>query len=217
MDLFKLADELYTFLINEGIKFNIDGYPIITENMIFRALPDSIVPFGQTYSAKDKKNTLLVSFCNDEIIYRMLMRVRNDVDYYNQFMGFGGFDLSPRINWDVSLQRFNLAVCKMADVFLAVNGIKLMPNFRTGCLDTINVLNCYPSHSWYVVGALGCANGHVPLNEMYLRAKLMITSPDHLIYYGKLKPEYSRILNEFNIPYKVFTDFQRRSRGKEVA
>lgn len=69
--------------------------------------------------------------------------------------GFGGFDLSPRINWDVNLQRFNLLLSKLADAFLATNGVKLMPNFRTGCLDTFEVLSIYPPNTWYSVGALG--------------------------------------------------------------
>ncbi|WP_155895234.1 hypothetical protein [Lachnospira multipara] len=33
---------------------------------------------------------------------------------------------------------------------------------------------------------------------------------------GKLKPEYAHILDEYGVQYKVFTDFQRLSRRKEV-
>ena len=52
---------------------------------------------------------------------------------------------------------------------------------------------------------------------MYLRTKLVVTNPDMLIYYGKLKPEYAQILEDYGVNYKVFTDFQRLSRRKEVA
>lgn len=130
--------------------------------------------------------------------------------------GFGGFDFSPRINWDVNLQRFNLLLSKLADAFLAINGVKLMPNFRTGCLDTFEVLSIYPPNTWYSVGALGCGRGRIKINEMYLRTKLIVTNPNMLIYYGKLKPEYAHILDEYGVQYKVFADFQRLSRRKEA-
>ena len=64
---------------------------------------------------------------------------------------------------------------------------------------------------------MGCGKGRIKINEMYLRTKLILTNPDMLIYYGKLKPEYIRILEEYGVTYKVFTDFQRVIRGKEVA
>ena len=52
---------------------------------------------------------------------------------------------------------------------------------------------------------------------MYLGTKILLASPDMLIYYGKLKDEYAKILDEFGITYRVFPDYQRVSRGKEVA
>lgn len=160
---------------------------------------------------------LLVAFSNDENIYKRLKTLREDLGKYLQYKGFGGFDLSPRIQWDVNLQRFNLLLNKLADAFLAVNGVKLLPNFRTGCLDTFDVLAIYPPNTWYSVGLLGCSRGRVKINSMYLRTKLLVTNPDMLIFYGKLKPEYAYILDEYGVKYKVFTDFQRLSRRKEIA
>jgi hypothetical protein len=160
---------------------------------------------------------LLVSFSNDENIYKRLLSLKEDVSIYKRYLGFGGFDLSPRINWDINLQKFNIVLNMMANVFLALNGVKIMPNFRTGCLDTMEILQCYPKNTWFTVGTLGCAQGRIKINEMYLRTKLILTNPDMLIYYGKLKPEYRKILEEFGVGYKVFADFQRVSRGKEAA
>ena len=36
--------------------------------------------------------------------------------------------------------------------YLALHGVKLMPNFRTGNLETMDVLNSYPPNAWYTVG-----------------------------------------------------------------
>ena len=217
MNLFKLAIELEEYLRKRGVEFTEEGYPIFTEDMLLKDMPEGVCPIGQTYYVKDRSKYLLVSFSNDENIYKKLISLQNDVDEYLQYKGFGGFDLSPRINWDVNLQKFNLLLSKLADAFLAVNGVKLTPNFRAGCLDTFEVLSIYPPNTWYSVGALGCGRGRIKINEMYLRAKLVVTNPDMLIYYGKLKPEYAQILEEYGVHYKVFTDFQRLSRRKEVA
>ena len=217
MNLFKLAIELEEYLRERGVEFTEEGYPVFTEDMLLKEMPEGVCPIGQTYYVKDRSKYLLVSFSNDENIYKKLISLQNDVDDYLQYKGFGGFDLSPRINWDVNLQKFNLLLSKLADAFLAVNGVKLMPNFRTGCLDTFEVLSIYPPNTWYSVGALGCGRGRIKINEMYLRTKLVVTNPDMLIYYGKLKPEYAQILEDYGVDYKVFTDFQRLSRRKEVA
>lgn len=204
------------YLYKHGVNFTSAGYPIFTEDILSKEIPEGACPIGHTNHIKDKKNFLLVAFCNDEYIYRSIKKLPNELDYYLQFKAFGGFDLSPRINWDIKLQRFNLLINKLADAYLAVNGVKLIPNFRTGCLDTFDVLSIYPPNTWYSVGTLGSSKGHVKINELYLRTKLLITNPDMLIYYGTLKTEYKQILDEFGVPYKVFADFQRLSRGKEA-
>ena len=216
MKIIKFAEELYQELVDSGIEFSEEGYPIITEDMLLKELPEQILPFGQTYAAKDKSKTLLVSFCNDEIVYKKLLSLKNDVSEYQKYLGFGGFDLSPRINWDIHLQRFNIALNMMADVYLAIHGVKLMPNFRTGCLSTMNVLLHYPRNTWFTVGALGCARGRVKLNTLYLCTKLLLCNPDMLVYYGKLKAEYATILDDYGVDYVVYPDFQRVSRRKEV-
>lgn len=217
MDLFNLANDLYVYLKDKGINFTVEGYPIITEDMILKEMPDEVCRIGKTNLVKSKNRALLVSFGNDEEVYKWLFSLNKMVDYAGEYLAFGGFDLSPRINWDMNLQKFNILLNRLADAFLAVNGIKLMPNFRTGCLDTIGVLDSYPKHAWYAVGALGCARGNIKINQMYLGTKILIANPDMLIYYGKLRNEYVEILDGFGIPYKVFPDYQRMSRGKEVA
>jgi hypothetical protein len=216
MDLINIANNLYQYLLANGITFTNEGYPIISKEMLLRDMPEYIIPLGQTYAAKDKSKTLLVSFFNDTVIYKSLLSLTKDIPKYKEYLGFGGFDLSPRINWDINLQKFNILINKLADAYLAVNGVKIMPNFRTGSLNTFDVLSTYPANSWFTVGALGCSNGHYSLNELYLREKIIITNPNMLLYYGKLLPIYQNIIDEFGIDYKVFPDFQRVSR-KEVA
>ncbi len=219
MDLFSLAETITDYLKRHGVKFSEEGYPNFTDDMLLREVPEEVAPIGRTSFVKDKSRTLLVSFRNDEEIYKYLFSLNDTIKICKSYLGFGGFDLSPRINWDVKLQRFNILLNMLADAYLAVNGIKLMPNFRIGCLETIDVLSSYPQHTWFTVGALGGGRGRIKINKMYLMTKLLITNPDMLIYYGKLKPEYAEILDQYGVSYRVFEDFQRisRKRRKEIA
>ncbi len=214
MDLIELAQDLYDYLVQHNVQFTDDGYPIFTDNMLLREIPEEVLPYDFKFAAKNKKKTILVTYANDEHVYKRLLSLKQDIDVYRQYMGVAGFDLSPRISWDLNLQKFNILLNMMADVYLALNGIKIMPNFRTGSLKTMDILQCYPKNCWFMVGSLGCAKGHVQINEMYLRTKIILTNPDMLIYYGILKSEYKQILEETGINYKVFEDFQSKSRRK---
>lgn len=98
MNLFKLAIELEEYLRERGVEFTEEGYPVFTEDMLLKEMPEGVCPIGQTYYVKDRSKYLLVSFSNDENIYKKLISLQNDVDDYLQYKGFGGFDLSPRIN-----------------------------------------------------------------------------------------------------------------------
>ena len=50
MDLFKLAEKLYYYLLEHGVEFSKDGYPIITEDMLLKRLPDEVCPFDNTWN-----------------------------------------------------------------------------------------------------------------------------------------------------------------------
>lgn len=210
MDLFRLADLLQDELVKCGIKFNINGYPIIPTEMYLKQEPQEILPYVAKSTAKEPKKTLLCTFSNDETIYRRLLNLERDLPVYNQFMGVCGFDLSPRINWDITLQEFNLLLNQLANAYLASKGISIMPNFRTGCSKTFDLLNVYPKGMWYAVGTLGCQRGNVALNQMYLRSKIFMTQPEKLLFYGGLRDEYKEIVEEMQIPYKVYLDFKKR-------
>ena len=211
MDLTHLALKLYAYLKQKGINFNDEGYPIFSREMLLNDAPKYVLPIGHT-SVKDKKNALLVFFSNDQNIYKRLLRLEQDLSFYKQFYGVSGFDLSPRINWNVRLQKFNILLSMMATAYLAVNGIKVMPNFRTGCIQTLPVLNCYPANSTYIAGTIGCSRGYIDINEMHLRFKLILSNPRQLIFYGTLKEQYSKLLKEFGIKHKCYLDFNRYSR-----
>lgn len=208
MNLFSIADELYSHLIKVGICFTKEGYPIIPDEMILKDYPDEIIPFEHRNACINKHTTVLSHFSNDELLYRRLRNLEKDLDVCEEYMGVVGFDLSPRLGWNLEQQKFNLLINQLVNAYRAVNGIKILPNFRIGELSTISALDSYPSDCLCAVGTLGCSRGYKSINSMILRTKLLYKRPHGLLVYGKFHSEYQSILDEFGIPYRVYQDFK---------
>lgn len=60
-------------------------------------------------------------------------------------MGICGFDFSARNGDEKVTQDFYLYLNKLLDAYVALNGVKVLPNFRiAGELSSLNVLRIYP-------------------------------------------------------------------------
>lgn len=217
IDLFKIFAELHGFLKNSGIQFTKEGYPVFRPEFILQETPQEILPFSHRNACKEKSKTAVCFFENDKFLYRRLARLNQDLPVYKEYLGVCGFDLSPRIGWSVESQKFNIALSQMATVYLALNGVKVIPNFRIGNLEETNSsLAVYPPGSPFALGALGCSQGKVTELEMFFfQTKILYTLPSKLYFYGSLKSEYKKILLESGIPYKVFQDFRTQCFSKK--
>ena len=102
-DLYKIAEYLYEYLIRHGIRFNNHGYPVIPEKYILKDEPEAIFPYTHRLACDDKSKTVICHFENDERLYPRLDTLKEDVEKLKGFMGVGGFDLSPRREFDRSL------------------------------------------------------------------------------------------------------------------
>ena len=176
--------------------------------MIVDSVPDELIPFEHRNACNDPKKTILTHFANDELLYRRLRNLEKDIEICKNFMGVVGFDLSPRLGWSIEQQKFNLLLNQLVNAYRAVNGVKILPNFRIGDLSTISALNSYPSNCLFAVGTLGCSKGYQTINSVYLKTKLLYKRPKGLLIYGKLLPEYQDILEEQDIEYQVYDDFK---------
>ncbi len=216
IDKYTIVAELESFIKGKGVPF-IDSFPVIPQEMLIREMPDEILPFPNHLKAKNSVKALLCNFSNDEIIYGTLAHLDERINIAKNFMGICGFDFSAREGDKEVNQDFYLYLNKLLDAYFALNGIKILPNFRiTGELSSLKVFHIYPPKTWYAVGTLGCANGRVAENEMLLRYKLIFARPGHLLIYGVLKEEYEKILESNETAYTVFEDYARRSRGGKI-
>ena len=207
--IYTTADYLYTFLVQHGIKFNNHGYPVIPAECILQETPDEIVPYDHRNACNHPSKTVVCHFANDQRLYPRLDALDKDIDKLCKYLAVGGFDLSPRREHDNALQKFTLLLNRMVDAYRAVHGIKILPNFRTGSIDTINALSSYPAGCNYLVGTLGCSQRYLKQGDILLRAKLIFARPEKLFIYGPFKRFYQDTLDEVGQEYKHYEDFRR--------
>lgn len=214
--IYTTVDYLYTFLTRQGINFNVHGYPMIPEECILQEVPDEIVPYDHRKACKNPSRTVICYFAKDQRLYPRLDKLDEDIDKLRGYLAVGGFDLSPKREHDKSLQEFNLLINRMVDAYRAVHGIKILPNFRTGSIDTIDALSSYPSGSSFLVGTLGCSQRYLKQGDVLLRAKLLYARPKKLFIYGPLKDCFMKTLNEFGQEYIKFSDYRSSSWSQRV-
>jgi len=206
--IYTTAEYLFTFLVKHGIKFNIHGYPVIPAECILQDTPEEIVPFDHRNACNSPSKTVICFFSKDQRLYPRLGTLDKDIGKLRRYLAVGGFDLSPRREHDPSLQEFNLLLNRMIDAYRALHDIKILPNFRTGSIDTINSLSSYPSGSNFLVGTVGCAQRHLQQGDILLRAKLIYARPEMLFVYGPFKSLYQATLDELGQEYRHFEDFR---------
>lgn len=172
--------------------------------------PQEILPFSHRNACKEKSKTAVCFFENDKALYRRLLNLKDNLPIYKEYLGACGFDLSPRIGWSVESQKFNITLSQMATVYLALNGVKVIPNFRIGNLEeTISSLAVYPPGSPFALGALGCYKRKITMGDLlYLKIKLLCTCPSIIYIYGKLEQPVLEMIDDFGVPYKIFSDFK---------
>jgi len=217
INIYDIAVWLYYELIKNNIRFNKDGYPILKPEFILWQKPEYIRPFNHRNSTPDKSKTALCYFMKDDHLYKRLANLKNDLPLLSGYMGICGFDLSPRIEWDEDLQKFNILLSQMATIWLALQGIKIIPNFRLGNNSTFPAFNSYSNNIPFAVGALGCWKKNLSTEEKcYFKYKLLLKEPSFIYIYGKLEDELIEEIKESGIEYEIYPDFRQICKDKEA-
>lgn len=215
MNLFKLYFELYSELRRYKIRFLASGFPRFRKSFFTREMPSEILPFRNRSQSQDKSRTALCTFCDDEYIYPRLNKLKKDIPIYKEYLAVVFFDLSPRVEWKTEQQRFNICLNQMASIYLALNGIKLIGNFRTGDHTTYETLYSYPENIPFFVGTLGCSRKNDESDAYGFEQKILIGAPKECWLYGCEDKLVTRILKDYKISYKVFKDYRTRSFSKK--
>lgn len=217
VNVYDTASWLYHELSQNDIQFNNDGYPVFKPEFILWQKPKYILPFNHRNAAPEKSETALCFFMNDKLLYKRLANLQNDLDLFSGYLGICGFDLSPRMGWDDDLQKFNILLSQMITIWLALHGIKIIPNFRTGSFTTFSSLKAYQGNMPVAIGALGCWKKKLSLNDLlYFKLKILQCNPSFIFIYGMIEDELIEMIEESGIEYQVYPDFRTTCRHKEV-
>lgn len=213
-NLFQLYSELYNELRKHKISFSKSGFPRFKKSFFVHKKPSEILPFRNRLQSRNKSTTALCTFCDDEFIYPRLKKLKEDLPIYKEYYAMVVFDLSPRVEWKTEQQRFNICLNQMAAIYLAINGVKLIGNFRTGDHSTYSALRSYPNGTPFYIGTLGCIKKKDSSDIFCFEQKILLSRPKECWLYGNENKQITSILKENNIKYEVFKDYRTKSFAK---
>lgn len=210
-NLFAIYVELYRELRKHGIRFSKSGFPHFKKSFFVKKKPDEILPFRNRLQCKNKSTTALSTFCDDKFIYTRLKKLKEDLPTYKEYYAVVVFDLSPRAEWKNEQQRFNICLNQIAAIYLALNGVKLIGNFRIGDNSTYDALYSYPADTPFCIGTLGCTKQFDQSDIYIFEQKLLVNTPRECWLYGNEDKQITNVLKDYSIKYEAFCDFRTLS------
>ena len=213
--------ECYTaYLLERGVKFKRNGFPVFRQEWVIDNKPLMIAPFSKRiYYHQDKKNISLCFFEKDEHLYPRLNKVFEEINIFRNYHSVCMMDISISPLMLDEVQQINLLINLLYICVLAVNGIKIIPSFRTASFETIKLLReSVGSSQYWVMGAVGTQR--IRNNSFYeylFREKCLLIMPKQLLIYGKPNKATISTLNNYGINTKnVYEDFRNLSYKSEV-
>lgn len=209
MDLCKIADDFVQYLQGKGIEFNEMGFPILKREMFLEEIPEQMVPydFRKNRIVKNPKKTLLVFYCPDARIYPRLENVLDEVSEYGEYMGAVATDVTVTSDMDQEWQDFIMLLNQLFMAVLAVNGIKIVANLRTGNWSTHKNISGVPKNVLWAAGFLGCPKDEP--HDMRFISTVMLGQPSSLLIYGKEDSNAIEKLSIMGVKYLVYPDYHK--------
>ena len=156
-NLIKWLDEKITFLKQNGIAF-VNGMPVIPRTALYIGVPEMIETYAHRLCVPQEIQckTLLSYFDSDDNIVNRLFKIDDEIEEIKQYGGICGFALSSCITMLRPRQKISLLVCAVFNCYVALHGVKVLPNCRVGDLATMSLLDTLPPYTNLISGELGC-------------------------------------------------------------
>ena len=219
-DLIKWLDEKITFLKQNEIMF-VDGMPAIPKEALYTGIPDMIETYAHRHSVphKIRSKTLLSYFDNDDNLINRLFKIDDEIKELKLYGGICGFDLSPCITMLRPRQKISLMVCAVFNCYLALQGIKVLPNCRVGDLTSMSLIDTIPPYTNIISGELGCHKSPLKMYGIYqLRLITKKVCPEILFIYGNLsKKDIQYIFGRRPQIIILYPDHRHRVRDRKKA
>ena len=217
VNLLKIEHTYREYLISRNVEFNDMGNPLFDESMFITEYPDVIVPYTCRNNKKlveNSEKTAICFFMGDSLLYPRLEKVFKDIDEYRRFMAVVGMDLTFTPDMETELQQLIITINQLFMMILAINGIKIILNTRSGSVEFASVFGNIPKRVVVSSGFLGC-DGLQETNMSYL-SKILFLFPSKICIYGKHDHVAEQQLERLGFEYKHYDDVHMRTRNKEV-
>jgi hypothetical protein len=214
-DLLNIISLMYQYLQGR-IEFSCDGWPVFKKEHFLEVWPDLVVTFRDRKSAlvKNKKKTLLCFFTADCRIYPRFVKVFKEINTYKEFLGVVEPDVTVTQDMDVELQEVIMLANQLFIAALAVNGVRIVLNTRSGNKDTLSCFKYIPRGVVCASGFLGCEKSKNYWEAATYTDKVLGLMPERLIIYGKQDQLIDEQLDAIGIAYRYYEDFHTLSKRR---
>ena len=209
IDLLKITEEYIRYLKRKGVKFNSKDFPLLNKEWFLDEYPELVLPydFRKNSLVTDPRRTLLCFYCGDKRIYPRLKRVLKDIPEYKRFLGVVTIDITVTSDMDEEWQNVIMLLHQLFMAVLAVNGVKVVANLRTGSSSSVGNFESIPKGVMWAAGFLGCAEED-PLDVRFISNTLRVM-PSKFVVYGPEDEVALEKLNMMGVDYRVYDDYHK--------
>lgn len=212
LDFMQVVDEYQSYLVEKGVKFTSEGWPLMEREWFAENIPDKIVPYLKRTDRRIKqyKSVAICFYTSDDEIYPRLENVLENIEEYRKYEAVIESDLT--VTWDMDEEWQNIIILtnQLFMAILAVNGIKVIVNTRIGVVDDFSSLRYIPHGVICASGFLGCDRSSE--NDVAYITKILFLRPSNLLIYGKCSSNEIDQLDRFGIRYRVYKDYHSWSK-----
>lgn len=216
IDMLELEHAYREYLLSQGVMFDDNGHPIFEVSMFLDEWPEAMVTFqcrNNKTLVKNPKKTVLCFFTADSRILPRLEKVFSELDEYKRFMAVVSMDLTITDDMDPELQQLIFTINLMFTMILAINGIKIVLNTRSGGLVSTSIFKRIPMGVTVASGFLGC--NRLQENDFSYVSKIVFLMPSRVLIYGKHDPIAEEQLDRLGLSFKNYPDTHRLTKYKE--
>ena len=205
-------------LIDGARRTKPDGYPIIEGWMVAKEPPEELAQWDQRNCVKDEDKTGMSFYCGDHTFTPVQNNPRAYVDKLKKYKCIIGLDASPYDNMPLVVQKSQI-FCNLAiTYYFGMQGIKVVPNVRVGCEDTLSSLEAYPKNHLISIGTNGFTRDlkNRDIFERQVRQVVEYLDPSGIIVYGPASQFIFKSAIERNIPIYQFDSFiMKRNKARK--
>lgn len=179
---------MISYLKEEGIEF-IDGYPVLPKESYYTDIPLTIESFQFRNKIPEhiRHRSLICYFSKDDRLLSRLYKIDEEMPILQNYGGICGFDLSASVTMLRPRQKLSLLVSALFNCYVALHGIKVLPNCRVGDLANMSVIRNIQPYSNIISGELGCKkNGFNEYGLYQLRIITKKIAPEIMFIYGNI-------------------------------